>query len=140
VKHPGVLVLTVCLAAVAMSGRGLTRVEPLIEFTSSPAVAGGGDSLPTIQACAYYVLVRGRLGHSGGFRLGAAVGLKGDTIAVRVEPYRVSEFTPRDWQDERWTVRIGNLEARSYTVTVRAAKTILTNRVALNPRDGGCNE
>ena len=101
------LAFSLLLGGLAGSNQPEAPSEPVIEFTFTDSSAGGADSLTTVRACDYYLLVRGRLGHSVGFRPGVSLHVLGDTLAVRVDQYRASEFTSRDWRDARWTLRIG---------------------------------
>ena len=93
--------------------------QPLIEFDYVHDYATR-DSTPQIEQCGYYLLLRGTIGHSGGYRPGALVRLQGDTLAARVSLYRAYDFDPKDWVVASWTLRIGDLDSRVYHVILEA--------------------
>jgi len=105
--------------------------EPLVEF-----VATDGDSAragPLVfENCGYYLDIRGSTGHEAGFGLGAAVQLRGDTLAIRIDSYPTSTVVIHDWQRARWTLRIGDLGFRKYRVEVNSGDDRLTRDVTLN--------
>ena len=111
---------------------------PLAEFSYADG-AGARDSLPDLRQCGYYLLIRGTIGHSGGSRPGASVGLRGDTLAATVDLYRASEFDPHDWTVAGWTMRVGALGPQAYHVTVSVGGKIRLRRGAqLSSRQEGC--
>ena len=114
-----ILVLAAVTVAFFQSRReSPPTADPLIEFAYTDGRAVGQDSLPQLQQCGYYLLIRGTVGHSGGFRPGASVQRLGDTVAVNVSPYRAYYWDTRDWRRADWTLRVAGLEARVYHVTV----------------------
>lgn len=113
--------------------------DPLIEFTYTDA-PWAQDSAPDVQQCGYYLLIRGTISHSGGFRPGAAVHLDGDTLAAAVDLYAASVFDPRDARQARWILRIGALGPRAFRLTVAVRGTVLVQRDAkLSFRQESCS-
>ncbi len=115
-------------AALLTSHPGLSATNgPLIEFTYTDGPSTQ-DSSPDVQPCGYYLLIRGTITHSGGYRPGASVHLLGDTLAAAVSLYRASVFDPRDARQASWTLRIGALDRKAYHVTVAVGGTVLVRR------------
>ena len=113
-------------------------VDPLIEFTYTDG-HWAPDSTPEVQECGYYLLIRGTITHSGGFRPGASVRLVGDTVAAAVNLYRASFFDQRDARRARWTLRVGALDARTYQVSVAVGGSLPVRREAkLSFQQEGC--
>jgi hypothetical protein len=104
---------------------------PLVEF-----IATDDDSAragpPILENCGYYLNIRGSTGHVAGFGVGAAVQLRGETLAIRIDSYPTSTFVIHDWQMARWKLRIGNLGFRKYRVEVNSGDDRLTRDVTLN--------
>ncbi len=112
--------------------------DPLIEFTYTDE-PWAQDSAADVQQCGYYILIRGTIAHSGGFRPGASVRLFGDTVAAAVNLYRASFFDQRDARRARWTLRVGALDARTYQVSVAVGGSLPVRREAkLSFQQEGC--
>jgi hypothetical protein len=123
------------VTAVAM--RSPPDPQPLTEFTAVNDDTASATP-PVLEDCGYYLQIRGTTGRPVASRLGAAVQLRRDTLVVRVDSYRVSDFDPRDWQMARWTLRIGGLGAGPYRVEVVARPHRMTRNLRLSFRAGGC--
>jgi hypothetical protein len=97
------------------------------------------EAAPDVQQCGYYLLIRGTIGHSSGFRPGASVELRGDTLATTVDLYRAHDLDLRDWRLARWTLRVGALGPQVYQVTVATGGKVLAQQAAqLSFRSEGC--
>ena len=133
------LILSVVAAALITIAvpRSSPDSQPLIEFTAVNDDTAH-EAPPILEDCGYHLQVRGTMGRSITSRLGAAVQLRGDSLLVRVDSYRASEFDPRDWQMARWTLRIGGLGAERYRVQVAAGPHRLARNVRLSFGGGSC--
>ena len=123
------IVLIVALATLSTHQPVVQSKQPLLDFSYADTT-GSKQSGPEMQQCGYYLLIRGTIGHSGGYRPGAFVELRGDTLLTRVGVYRAFDFVTRDWRLARWTLRIGALGSRPYHVNVFIAGQLAIEREA----------
>jgi len=82
-----------------------------------------------MQQCGYYLLIRGTIGHSGGFRPGAAVTQRGDTLSAAIDLYRAYDIDPRYFETAHWILHIGALGPSAYQVNVSVGGKLVARRV-----------